>query len=365
LSEDRIAYFISPHGFGHATRASAIMAALGQLRPTTRFDIFTRVPRWLFEQSLGEPFGYHEVLTDVGLAQQDSLHEDIAETVRRLDALLPFRDAFVNDLAGQVKRLGCRLVVCDIAPLGLAVARAAGLPGVLVENFTWDWIYGSYVDDDARLRPHIDYLRGIFDSAVHRIQTEPVCVYRPAQLVTAPVSRAPRAPAAEVRAGLGVPAGAPLALITMGGLSTADEHAFLHQLAAHPDTWFVIPGANPLETPARNVVCLPAHSSFYHPDILNAADAVIGKSGYSTVAEAYHAGIPYGYVSRPRFPESDVMAKFIQSRMRGIEFTEPQFQSGAWLERLADLLALGRIPRADTADANGAGQAAQFITSLL
>ena len=29
----RVAYFVSPHGFGHAARASAVMAALGRLNP--------------------------------------------------------------------------------------------------------------------------------------------------------------------------------------------------------------------------------------------------------------------------------------------------------------------------------------------
>jgi hypothetical protein len=32
----------------------------------------------------------------------------------------------------------------------------------------------------------------------------------------------------------------------------------------------------------QNLVLLPHHSGFYHPDLVNASDAVIGKVGYST-----------------------------------------------------------------------------------
>ena len=73
-------------------------------------------------------FHYHEVLTDIGLVQTTSMEEDLPETIRQLDALLPFRPALVEDLARQVRELGCEMVLCDIAPLGIAVAKEAGLP---------------------------------------------------------------------------------------------------------------------------------------------------------------------------------------------------------------------------------------------
>ena len=359
-----IAYFITPHGFGHATRASAVMDTLQRLaveqeRPAIRFEIFTRVPRWLFEQSLDEPFGYHETLTDIGLAQRDALHEDIPETLRRLDAFLPFDAGLVSRTSQQVRDLGCSFVICDIAPLGIAVARAAGVPGVLVENFTWDWIYGGYVAGEPRLQRHIDYLRGVFDSATYRVQTEPVCAYRPNDLLSVPVSRPPRVPADKLRERLGVQQGQRLVLITMGGLSGTDAHTFVDQLAAHPEATFIIPGGSEALRTEGNVIVLPYRSSFFHPDLVNAVDALVGKTGYSTVAEAYHAGVPYGYVPRKHFPESDVMAAYIQAHMRGICFAEDEFRSGAWLARLPELLALGPIARGGP---NGAEQVAQFIS---
>jgi hypothetical protein len=307
--ERRIAYFISPHGYGHAARAAAVMAAMHELDPAIQFEIFTRVPRWFFQDSLSQPFGYHALLTDIGLVQKTSLIEDLPETLRRLDRFLPFDDSQIKGLAGLIKQLRCQLILCDIAPMGIAVAREAGIPSILIENFTWDWIYQGYLKYDGRLSRHITYLQGLFEDADYHVQTEPVCYPRTADLTTPPISRKVRTPASHIRQGLGIPDQAQVVMITMGGIPW--HYTFLEQLAGQRDLYFVIPGADEQiqnQGSYPGVVLLPHHSDFFHPDLVNACDAVIGKAGYSTVAEVYHAGVPFGYIARPRFRESQVLA---------------------------------------------------------
>ncbi len=351
-----IACFVSPHGFGHAARAAAVMSALQAKSPGLHFDIFTTVPRWFFQDSLTGPFTYHSALTDIGLVQKSSLEEEIPATIRRLREFMPFGTDLVAGLASRVSRLGCRLILCDIAPLGIAVAQAAGIPSVLIENFTWDWIYQPYARRAAGLRPFRSLLRSIFRDADVHIQTEPVCAPGPADLVTPPVSRSPRTSRRHIRQQLGIPSRARAVLITMGGIP--ERHAFVDRLSIFAPVFFIIPGAAPSENKYGNVILLPHRSSSYHPDLVNASDAVIGKSGYSTVAEAFHAGVPYGYVSRPRFPESAVMARFIQAHMCGLEISGARFETGDWLQDLAALLA---FPRQERAKRNGAEQIAQFL----
>jgi hypothetical protein len=62
-----IACFISPHGFGHAARASATIEAVGTRLAPCHFEIFTTVPSWFFADSLSVPFSWHSVTTDIGL----------------------------------------------------------------------------------------------------------------------------------------------------------------------------------------------------------------------------------------------------------------------------------------------------------
>lgn len=356
----RIGYFISAHGFGHAARAAAIMQALVRESAVFEFEIFTTVPDWFLGESLHGHFTYHELTTDVGLAQSSSLNEDISETVSRLGEFLPFRPEQVTHLAAQVRQLGCDCIISDIAPLGIAVAQSAGLPSVLVENFTWDWIYRGYSDEDGRLTPFIEYLEEAFDSADYHVQTEPVCDARVADLVTYPVSREPRSPAAMVRRRLQIPTGVRAILITMGGIP--EEYDFVEQLTRVPEAWFIIPGASQVVERQANVILLPHYSDFYHPDLLNACDLVIGKSGYSTVAETYHAGIPFGYVSRSRFREAAVMSRFIHEQMQGMEIAQDEFRDGRWIAQLPELLGMPRIQRNKP---NGSHQVASFIHQLL
>ncbi len=170
----RLACFVTPHGFGHAARACAVVEALAERLPLA-VELFTTVPEWFFAASLRVPFGYHAVRTDVGLAQRDALDEDLDATVRELDAFLPWPSALIDGLAAIVRERGCEAVLCDVAPLGIAVARAAGVRTVLVENFTWDWIYEGYGDRAPGLSPHAAELSRWFATADLRVQTEPVC----------------------------------------------------------------------------------------------------------------------------------------------------------------------------------------------
>ncbi|MDE3091083.1 MAG: hypothetical protein KGJ80_17045, partial [Chloroflexota bacterium] len=276
-----------------------------------------------------------------------------------LNHFLPFNSRLIDHLAWRLGQFKCKLVVCDIAPLGIVVARAAGVPSVLVENFTWDWIYQGYQRDEPRFADAIAYLRGAFPAADYHIQTEPVCRYGAADLITAPISRAPRLSRQATREKLGIPRAAKAVLITMGGIP--GEYDFLHRLQEQRGVYFVIPGNGARTRRNGNLVLLPHRSEFYHPDLVNACDAVIGKLGYSTVAEVYRAGMPLGYVSRARFRESAVMARFVRRQMSGVAISEAQFQRGDWLHHLPDLLAL---PRVRGREANGAVQVARFIAKL-
>jgi hypothetical protein len=356
----RIAYFISPHGYGHAARAAAVMEALFRKAPSAEFHIFTTVPRWFFRDSLSGGFHLHPAITDIGLAQQTPLQADLPETIRRLDRFLPFDPTMVKRLARTLRRSRCRLVACDIAPLGILAARTAGIPSVLIENFTWDWIYQAYERDHPPIGRHIRALRSIFEVADFHIQTEPVCQRRQVDLLASPASRKPGLPCRETRRMLGIPKGLKVVLITMGGIETV--FPFLEELRAQGNIRFIVPGGAKTIRRVDNLVLLPHHSKYFHPDLVAASDAVVGKVGYSTLAEVYAAGLPFGYVTRKGFRESMKLAAFIRRHMRGVSITETEFQTGAWLPRLPQLLL---APRIDRKEANGADEIARFILVLL
>ena len=350
-----IAWFITPHGFGHAARAAAVMLALQRQIPV-QFHLFTRVPRWFFDESHLTAYTYHECMTDIGLSQRTSLEEDLDETLRRLAAFLPFDPALVSDLSRQVLAAQCRLIVCDIAPLGIAVAEAAGLPSVLVENFTWDWIYAGYPAEAADFSKYIAILSNWFERAVVHVQTEPVCAPEPCALTTLPVSRPRIQPRAEIRAALGLSEDTPAVLVTMGGIET--HLSALERLRGYPGVTFIVPGGAPSAARSGSAILLPHHSGFYHPDLLAACDAVVGKLGYSTLAEAWNAAVPFGFIPRARFRESPPLARYVLQHMQGVSISEQAFSSGEWLDEIPGLL---RMPRGQPHSRNGADQLAEWL----
>lgn len=358
----KLAYFISPHGYGHAARAAAVMAAL-TTRAEVQFEIFTKVPPWFFDYSLPGGFGYHEVLTDIGLVQQNSLVADLDETARHLDAFLPFDARLVDSLATQVTHLGCQMLLCDIAPLGIAVAHRAGVRSMLVENFTWDWIYGAYEADHPRIAEHVATLDNWFRQADYHIQTEPCHPRVPADLVVPPVSRQLQTAPESIRARLDVPVDAPFIMLTMGG--TAWRYTFLEGVARWPDVYFVVPVLDEQltgEPMPANLRLLPHNSGIFHPDLVNASDALIGKVGYSTLAEVYQAGVAFGYVIRPNFRESAVLSHYVAHQMQGLPIQPTAFEEGQWLDLVPQLLAL---PRHQESRPNGADSIAAFTLAQL
>jgi hypothetical protein len=336
-----------------------VLEALASATPGLRIELFSTVPEWFFADSLSVPFRYHYAEVDVGLVQRDPFTVDLEATVRRLERFLPLSPAAIDPLARQVEDAGCALVLCDISPAGLVTGKTVGLPTVLLENFTWDWIYDGYAEQCPALAPFSELLRGLAPRADLRIQTIPVCLPSRAARTVPPVSRAPRTSPDTVRRRLGVPPSAPLVLVTSGGIPW--RHQSLGELERRPGLFFVLPGASDRIERRGGLIALPHRSRFFHPDLVHASDAVVGKLGYSTLAEVYAAGCAFGFVPRPDFRESEPLTRFALAEMRAVALAPDTLESGTWTDTVEALLGLPRHP---SGGGGGALAAASMIAKL-
>lgn len=357
----RLAFFVTPHGFGHASRAVAVVESLVVHDPQLEFIFVTSVPKLIFFSSASR-FDYHLLECDVGLVQRDALTTDLPATLQKLTSFLPFDTDFVESLAFQLLDWGCCAVISDIAPLGIEAARVAGLPSILIENFTWDWIYRGYADRYPEMTEHADYLTSIYAAADLHLQCQPACRPTLGAIATTPVSRKNREDAEIVRDRLGAQHGRKLVLITMGG--TPHHLPFLQALGHRwSDVYFLIAGPTKLPSLPENVQQLSSDSFVHHPDLVRAADAVIGKVGYSTIAEVYRAGVPFGYFSPPGNPETPALLAFLNTHIQGIHFEANAYANGSWLDQLPDLLTMSKVDR--SGEEYGADQCAASIVSLV
>jgi hypothetical protein len=353
----RIGCCITPHGFGHAARIAAVIEELSS-QIAAEFVLVTTVPEWFFRDSLTCKFQYRSMLTDVGLVQKNSLQEDLQATLGALDDFYPTSAERI--VAATTLFSGCELILCDIAPLGILAAQQLDVPSVLLENFTWDWIYSGYLAQCPALQPHIVYLQEVYSQATYHVQSRPVCQPLAGLEKSSPISRLVRTSRPEVRRQLRVGEDKKMILITMGGVS-GDVYA-IKSLSEYKDVIFVLGGSERLVAEAENIRCIPQKSDFYHPDLVAAADAVVGKAGYSTLAEVYNSGVSYGYILRNTFRESAVLAEFIEREVKGSEISVTDLQSGNWVQQLDMLLTQNPVRRNRE---NGAVAVARFIADIL
>ncbi len=354
----RIAWFVTPHGFGHAARSCAVMEALREIDPNFEFDIYTTVPEWFLASTLGSHFVYHSVQVDVGVIQSDPFSENLLATVSKLSQFLPFDADTLTRLGNEFRTNQDELVVCDISPLGIVAARQAGIPSILIENFTWDWIYQGYLAQEPALATFIEAIAGIYAQASCHLQIVPVCNPIPGISPLPLASRKPHKPRELTRQELGIDSRKPIVLLSFGGIPmTLRQFDGLEQ---HSEIAFILPTDVTDVQRLGSCTLLPLHSQFYHPDLVAASDAVVGKVGYSTLAETYHAGVPFGFLGRDGFRESPVMEAFAREHMPGFEIGLEEIKSGAWIQCMPDLVAIPPAGRKE----NGAKVIAQKILEV-
>ena len=361
MSGPALACFITYHGFGHASRSLAVLTKLHALKPDLHFRIFSEVPHWFLAENLdSKSFEHHKVMVDVGLVQANPFKHDLPSTINRLDEFLPFSKDDLNPIVETLKSTSCSAVLCDVSALGIAAGQKAGLPTILLENFTWDWMYEEYLDDFPTFSPKIDILRALYNRVDLRLQTEPICNPLPAVTRISPIARPFRASKEKTRAILGTQPEDQLVLLTTGGIR--GDYSMKESLLEHPDTCFLLSGSKETLRREANLIHIPHQSGHHYPDLVRASDAIVGKAGYGTVAEVMAAGIPFARILRENFRESQVLGSYLDKEGEGFAMSPSEFASASWLNRLEELLA---YPRKKNRQLDGAAQAAEHIAPYL
>ncbi|MBT3636670.1 MAG: hypothetical protein HN531_07005 [Opitutae bacterium] len=356
------ACFATSHGFGHATRAVAILRALAQNTPGLTVNVFSSLPDWFWTENLSPdiPYHAHQLETDVGLVQKSPFEHDLDQTITRLERFLAFDEPALEDTREILRESKPDLILCDVSPLGLVLGKELGIPTVLVENFTWDWIYGAYLDEEPRFEPFVEQLGELFRSADLRIQTEPICERIENCPLVPPIFREFREPPDRILDQLGLPPDSRYLLVTTGGIP--QDFSFLDKLKGRPDLTFVITGNFPQLERAENLILLPHRSGFHFPDLVRASCGVVGKIGYGTVAETWGAQVPLFAVYRENFRESEPIRNFVDRDVPSLKASEADFLDGTWIDRIDEFLALPGIDGENRT--NGAKEAGHLINSI-
>jgi len=335
-----LVFYVSGHGFGHATRSAALIAALRRMSPDPlRIHVRSKAPRWIFEER--DPHvTCSTAAIDPGMIQRGALDIDLEATIQAHEQFTRTWETRLDQEAELLRRMAPRVVVSDIPPLAIGAAAAVGIPAAGVSNFSWDWILAGYAGREPRLRPVVRryaeaYRRAecVFRLPMHgdlgafpKIVDVPLLTHR---------SKLPRAQARR-RLGLAEDEGVPVVLISFGGFGSGALTGFD---APELEGYVFLAFEEKPEGFRGDWRRLPVPSAIAHEDLVAACDAVIGKPGYSTAAEVLAQRTRFLYLSRPDWTEGPVLEAGLQRDGCARAIARDDFFAGRWREHLDALLA--------------------------
>jgi UDP:flavonoid glycosyltransferase YjiC (YdhE family) len=337
-------FYVSGHGFGHASRDLEVIKAILQCRPDARIVVRSSVPRWFLEAPAIGPLEIEHADTDTGVVQIDSLRLDEDETASRAAEFYRDFDRRVREEAVALRRLGATVVVGDIPPLAFAAAHEAGVPSVALGNFTWDWIYSRYPQFEQLAPGVIAIIGNAYARASLALRLPFHGGFEPMTSVTRDiplVARRARHARDDVRRTLGFDGDRPIVLASFGGhglrlpyRAIADQGRFTLVLtdyeAGPPDA---CGGGLRLFTVRE----LAAHDLQY-ADLVTMADVVVTKPGYGIVSECIVNGAALLYTSRGRFAEYDVFVEAMPRVLRCRFIPQEDLLAGRWADAVDGLL---------------------------
>jgi UDP:flavonoid glycosyltransferase YjiC (YdhE family) len=344
-----VVFYISGHGFGHASRQIELIREIGARRPDVRVIVRTSVPRWLFAPVARAAVEVHTLETDTGVVQFDSLSLDEEQTARNAARFFADFDRRMAVEAEFLRGIRATLVVGDIPPLACAAAERAGVPCLAIANFTWDWIYSIYPAFDRLAPDVIPAIRRAYGSTTRALRLPLHGGFEPMAAVTRDlpfIARQSARDPADTRRGLGLAEDRPIVLTSFGAY-----------------------GADlPLEALRRSgqltIIEVPREppAGLLYQDLVAAADVVISKPGYGIVSECVANGTALLYTSRGSFREYDVFVEQMPQMLRCRFIAQEDLLAGRWMAAIEALMAQPVIPEPPAV--NGADVAAAEVLAM-
>jgi L-arabinokinase len=344
-------YYITGHGFGHATRAIGLVEKL--LESGFAVEIVSALQQDFFLGTISVDSSQLSTLTvstrslDAGAIQLDPLRMDVTQTLRNY-----FENIHLNYstlLDQEVQFLSDRkpdIVLVDATPIACTAAKTCNIVSVIVSNFTWDSIYRAMLESSVVMdtgdisRDELDEMVTLcsedYCNAEYYIQLPgmmPVPNNFQGQVIPAPlVGRQAVTPRDVVRGKYGIPSSAIVVLFGFGGHSMSDLSLSSMLL---PQDWIclVLQGEG-VQMPSEHFI--PLSRNIFVPDILAASDVMLGKLGYGTVSECLSSKTPLVYVQRDGWPEELPLKELMEKYNALVHMPKNDFFSGNWSTYLVE-----------------------------
>jgi hypothetical protein len=355
-----ILFYVSGHGFGHATRMAALARAICA-RSDRTLAVRSPAPHRIFTSRVGQ-LRCSRAEIDVGLLQQGGLDIDFAASLDAHETFGAGWNDAVEREARWISQLGAELVIADIPALAFAAAQRAGVRAVGVGNFGWDWILDAYTETEPRWSPIVDRYRAAYATADHLFRLPlagDMSAFPNITDVSLLVNRSD-VDADECRRAVGIAANERrrIVLFSFGGLGEVATSSDATDSATDTDGYLFI-GIGPRPSGFVGDWLDATSRAIPHERLICAADAVLGKPGFSTVAEVLAHERRFLFVSREHFRENEILVQGLRRHGCAREIPRHDFASGRLRPHLDALFE--QAPPAPALRTDGADQIADAL----
>jgi hypothetical protein len=327
---------VTNHGFGHAVRAACVAAQIRQLCPECVLILVTTAPRWLLESYIPGDFIVRPRSFDVGVIQSDSLTMNKAATLEKLNHIRQKQQSIIAGEVSFIQQNRVDLILADIPPLAAPIAKSAGIPGLMMSNFGWDFIYRDWGGEFIEIADWIANCFSQCDTLFRLPLHEPMSAF-PNITDVGLTGGNPQYDLEQLKADFKIKTSSEKTiLLTFGGLSLAEIP--YDNLANFPDFTFITFDKNAPDLPnlirvKHQIKQTQPQTDYSHirpVDFMLLCGRIISKPGFSTYAEALRLDIPIISLSRQGFAEAPILEAGLQNYGYHQIISPANFYEGNW-----------------------------------
>ena len=353
-----LCFCLSDHGFGHIARNLPLIAEA--VRRTTGFVYVicgerhlefakANLQEMLTTEQLSRVL-YHAERTDVGLIlQHGTLQVTVPALTRSCEQYLAELPRRAKQEADWLRRHEIAAVLCDMPIWMISACEQANVPLLYVGNFTWTELYREFLPEHI-WRAYAAEYRKIQHGMLYTLHNPEMLEFLPnAKLTETSLVARPFHPK-EIDA-IRARHTKPIVFVALGMSAQFTRPVSVEGI----DAFFYTTEGVPLT--GSNVATVP-YSTLNTQDYVAAADYVITKAGWGTVAECLLAQKPMALFARDSVLEDRTTIQLLEQKKLAVKITYEQLTEMPMLLKKLKQITYPAVPEYHNA-------AAEIISKLL
>ncbi len=332
--DKNIAYYITDHGYGHATRDIAIIRSLLENFDGLRITICCSKPLDFIRKSIkqhGSRVKFRDVRNDFGYYTDDELKIQKTKTKDEVETWVKNWKDYIDREKQFLQRENIELVTSDIPPQPFICANELDIPSIGISNFTWYELYKGLFGETEPVKQ--------IESAYQKADLGLILPFETGETPFEEekkiglVSRRPTKSYREQRKEMGIEENEKLVYLGVGkSYPNKKKSKFsIPGEIRERYSFLVSSGYDLLPDPDYSIPVDVTESQ----DYINACDLIVSKFGYGIASEGVKSKIPMLLTSRDILEDKKGIEKLRNFKVAK-KISKCDFFTGKWLDKIEE-----------------------------